>query len=157
MAAQLSLKSAVQKHVLDHVWQMIDLHVVLVDGKPHDAKTLQPLTDGGWRRSFYVCPASGRLLMAPRHGRPLPEPARDRRRLDDTHEAWRIDGIWYRVRFAPVPAARAQLRDVILKRYLNESGIERALTRLYGHSRSFAVAKQQMSWREIANLARATR
>src|SRR5690349_16870367 len=37
MSAHLSLTSAVQKHVLDHVREMVELHVVLVDGKPHRA------------------------------------------------------------------------------------------------------------------------
>jgi hypothetical protein len=160
MAAQLSLDSAVQKHVLDHVWHMIELHPILVDGRPHHPRAmrgrLQPIEDHGWRRSFYVCPATGRLLLAPRYDPPRPAPSRDRVRLDDTHQALRLDGIWYRVQLAAVPAVRTRLRDVVLKRFLDEPGMTGsggALARLYGRGDRYAVAKQQMSWRAIAALS----
>jgi hypothetical protein len=160
MAAQLSLKSAVQKHVLDHVWQMIELHAVLIDGRPYhplgDHRGRPRPIQGYAERSFYVCPESRRLLLAPRwYRRPPPEPSPDRVRLDDTQVALRRDGIWYRVRLAPIPAARAYVRDAVLKRYLNERDIDTALYELYGRLNRYAVTKQQMSTNEIAKLARA--
>jgi hypothetical protein len=162
IAKQLSLDSAVQKHVLDHVWQMIDLHPQVVDGKlcysPPWYGGPRPIAEGSWQRDFYVCPQTGRLMLAPPpRRRPRPEPSPDRLRLDDTDQAFRIDGIWYRVRFAPVPARRVCLRDVILKRFLNESGMtgpNGALAREYGRDDRYAVSKQQMSSREIAALSR---
>jgi hypothetical protein len=66
IAATLSLRSAVQKHVLDHVRQMVLLHPLMLDGRPFypaaSSGRYQPL-EGRWR--FYVCPRTGRLNAAP--------------------------------------------------------------------------------------------
>jgi hypothetical protein len=165
MSARLSLRSAVQKHVLDHVRQMVERDVVIINGRPYHARgwggRRAAIADRGWRASFYVCPLTGRLLAAPPYVNQLPEPARERLRLDDEHEAWRLDGIWYRVRFAPVssPPACYWQRDVLLKRGLVEGGMRGhggALERHYGRHDRFAVSKQQLSRREVAALARST-
>jgi len=160
IAARLSLNSAVQKHVLDHVRQMVELHPVMVDGRPyypvaHNGR-LRALEGSKWSR-FYVCPRTGLLMAAPRRGRKLPEPERDRVWIDPVHEAWRIEGVWYRIRFAPVPMARGRLRDVLLRRGLDENGVAGeggVLHRAYGRADRYAVEKRQMSRREIVALAR---
>src|SRR5260370_32905789 len=59
MTAQLSLTSAVQKHVLDHVRQMVELHVVLVDGKPHRATVPGYGREAIEHGQLYVCPRTG--------------------------------------------------------------------------------------------------
>lgn len=161
MAAQLSLGSAVQKHVLDHVRQLVELHVVLVDDRPYHATASRgrrdPIEGGRWSGRFYVCPRRGRLLEAPRRTPVKLAPSRDRIRLDDEHLALRLDGLWYRVRFARVPAQLRGARDVVLKRGLDEGGMtgpSGALARSHGRDGWYAVAKQQLSRREIAALPR---
>jgi hypothetical protein len=157
IAARLSLNSAVQKHVLDHVREMVELHAVIIDGVPHHLGTrgLWPISAthrGGW----YVCPSTALLLRVPRQAREKRQRERQPERvvLDEDNEAWRIDGIWYRVRFASVPAMRAQLRDVLLGRGLDENGVVGVLQQRYGRCDRYAVEKKQMSRREIAALAR---
>ncbi|MEZ4299505.1 MAG: hypothetical protein R3B70_31445 [Polyangiaceae bacterium] len=69
MCAVLSMSSAVQKHVMDHVRQMVEENPRMIDGVPYD-----PVASGGqyralssygsWRQ-FYVCPRTGMLRMAP--------------------------------------------------------------------------------------------
>jgi hypothetical protein len=163
MAAQLSLGSAVQKHVLDHVRQMVEVHAVLIDGKPHhpDAYRGGPIEAGHRGHGFYVCPLTGTLQEAPRRARqrrkPAPQPLRVRLPFDGEYEAWRIDGIWYQVRLAPVPAEAGSLRgvrDMLLNRGLDENGMlghGGALVRHYGRHR-FAASKVQLSWRDIRDL-----
>jgi hypothetical protein len=67
ICALLSVRSAVQKHVLDHVKQMVEENAVLIDGRPH-----YPASRGPWSSlimgGFYVCPRTGALSL----GRPGP-------------------------------------------------------------------------------------
>lgn len=70
MCEHLRQASAVQKHVLDHVKQLVSLHVVMKDGAPHlfrgwgPHRELVPL--GLYDRCrLYVCPKTGILREAP--------------------------------------------------------------------------------------------
>jgi hypothetical protein len=163
ISEHLSLRSAVQKHVLDHVRQMVELHAVIIDGRAYHPTTyrhhLLLVTPGRWG-GFYVCPESGRLREALPDRRKLPEPAPDRVELEPGYEAWRIEGLWYRVRFAPVPQARVGLRDLLLRRRIDETGVVGpggALEQKYGWRYRYAAEKRQMSHDEIAALARRLR
>lgn len=69
ICAQIGLRSAVQKHVLDHLRHYVELYPVMLDGYPHHraagsriAGGVVPLSDYG--RSFYVCPDTGTLQLA---------------------------------------------------------------------------------------------
>lgn len=69
ICTQLTPRSTLQKHVLDHLYQYVERHPVIIDGWPH-----RPMAWGsqradyfplsGYGRSFYVCPQTGRLLRA---------------------------------------------------------------------------------------------
>jgi hypothetical protein len=67
MGAALSLSSAVQKHVLDHVRDYVEENPRMIDGWPH-----RPAASGGvywplgqWHRALYVCPETGLLRETP--------------------------------------------------------------------------------------------
>jgi hypothetical protein len=49
----------IQLHVLQHLWQYVERHVVMIEGVPHEATSRWPLS--GYGRSFYVCPRTGIL------------------------------------------------------------------------------------------------
>jgi hypothetical protein len=73
MRAQLSVRSAVQKHVMDHVRQLVETNPVFVGGRPHHPEgrgprrdELSPLRGHPRWPSFYVCPKTGLLRIAPR-------------------------------------------------------------------------------------------
>lgn len=70
ICAHIAVRSAVQKHVLDHLWHYVERNPVMIDGRPHHARASRgmyhPLS--GYRYSFYVCPVTGRLLQL-REGR----------------------------------------------------------------------------------------
>jgi hypothetical protein len=75
----LNVRSAVQKHVLDHVREMVEVNVVLVDGRPHHAPghwyAGSLIVRSRWR-GFYVCPKTGRLCLSRwRWGRPVLDPS----------------------------------------------------------------------------------
>lgn len=60
------MSSAVQKHVLDHVRQMVCEHAVLIDGVAFDPIRTYPLS-GRFRDAFYVCPRTGLLRKSEAH------------------------------------------------------------------------------------------
>lgn len=77
MRAVLSMSSAVQKHVIDHVRDMVEEHPVMIDGVPHSSHAWNgqywPLTRRR-RPAFYVCPKTGLLRLAdPGPRRPPPK------------------------------------------------------------------------------------
>ncbi|MBL9003767.1 MAG: hypothetical protein JNJ46_05940 [Myxococcales bacterium] len=69
ICAHIKLDSAVQKHVLDHLWHYVERNPVFIDNWPHHAEARRwgrinehgysPLSDYG--RGFYVCPQTGTL------------------------------------------------------------------------------------------------
>jgi hypothetical protein len=68
MRQVLSMSSAVQKHVMDHVKQYVEENPVMIGGVPHcpsafDGK-YHPLSRWSRRARFYVCPRTGLLLLA---------------------------------------------------------------------------------------------
>lgn len=66
----LSPKSAVQKHVFDHVWDYVEKNPRFIDGIPHCPEAYGPQRDkffplSNYRlRGFYVCPRTGLLRLA---------------------------------------------------------------------------------------------
>jgi hypothetical protein len=167
ICAHIAVRSAVQKHVMDHVKEMVETNAVLIDGRPH-----HPIADGPRRDryrplrayrswSFYVCPKTGLLKLPPSDGSRRKKNEKDRppspdvRPLDESREARRIDGVWYLVTFAKVPQMSATWRDcfdIVLRATLNEPGLFGwcgALRLTYGSSDRYAVAKRQLSKREL--------
>jgi hypothetical protein len=68
ICALLNVRSAVQKHVLDHVDEMVEVNVVLVGGRAHHAPghlfAGSLIVRSRWR-GFYVCPKTGTLRLSP--------------------------------------------------------------------------------------------
>jgi len=162
ICAHIAPQSAVQKHVLDHVRDYVETHVVLIDGKPH-----QPLAQGSRRdryialgsyraNEFYVCPRTRILRLAPPRCRRRAEPASpDARPIGDLTEVRRIEGVWYLIQFEKQPESWEQAKrcyDVVLKAHLSEPGMldwSGSMKQLYGRTDRYAVAKRQLSSREI--------
>jgi hypothetical protein len=70
MRAVLSMSSAVQKHVMDHVKQFVEENPLMIDGRPHRPQAFGgkyfPLRSHPKWPDFYVCPKTG-LLRVPAH------------------------------------------------------------------------------------------
>lgn len=71
MSAVLSMSSAVQKHVIDHVKDFVEENPRMINGVAHSPTTFggakgeyMPLARNGRRFSFYVCPTTGLLRHA---------------------------------------------------------------------------------------------
>jgi hypothetical protein len=121
MSQHVSCTSAVQKHVLDHVRQYVNQHPRIEGGVvlEHRWNGWVPLVSVGMRFSFYVCPKTGILRLAPigkRKGRNKPPVDPHARTLPDGRHLRRIEGLWYEVQLAPedafVPGAIVHKRQL---------------------------------------------
>jgi hypothetical protein len=158
IAAHLCCKSAVQKHVLDHLADHVDENV-RVEGRTVLAlgyRGYQPLQSIGGRLRFYVCPRSALLRLAPvvpRKGRGEEAEDPDRRRLSQLRELRRVGGVWYELELAPIPRvsdARAMCFDVVERRRLDKATLAELRAVPLWRSGHYAARKTQLGSREIA-------
>lgn len=74
MAAVISVQSAVQKHVLDHLKDYVYEKVAVVDGELYALGKYGPvLIRPSYRATFYVCPRTGLLCRAKEVARKKPK------------------------------------------------------------------------------------
>ena len=170
--------STVQQHVRDHIVDFVGLHSFVRDGVVFVATrhgTLQPLAESHYR--LYVDPRSGLLRKNKRYKswqakrREMQDAAAKyratrMRELAPGLQAHRLDdNCWWEIRLAPIPTkvvtwpapkgeTRQYLRpdvftDVVKSAKLSKLPIEE----LYGRPGVYAVAKRQLSRKEIAALA----
>lgn len=156
MSRVLNPKSAVQKHVLDHLRDYVaerawfeEGRLVLADryGRPF-------VPSHRWHADFFVHPRTGLLCERP----PSPRPPTDVRELSPTRQHRRIRGHWYEVTLAalPLPVDPA-LRDAVTRtkpsRYGGwyEPADVYAMRDVWSTGR-YATALRQLSKREIRAL-----
>lgn len=157
ISERLSVKSAVQKHVLDHLRDyvsenvFIDGKTVMVFDRTAGLRALQ--SRGSWLR-FYIHPRTRLLRLAPQvpRKRQERETAPDRRVLSHEEELRRLNGVWYAIRLSPIPhelEARACCFDVLERTHLIGSTFEASKNELWKSGR-YAASKVQLGKRQIA-------
>ena len=104
IAANLKSNSTVQQHVRDHVEDFVQLH-------PHPDIRTHPVTHWRWRQPFYVDRRDGLLKRTARLGWAKADAKRSRPAAPDDRVSLRadlelrcLDGLWFEVRMAPLPA-----------------------------------------------------
>jgi hypothetical protein len=158
ICACITVRSAVQKHVLDHLRRFVETRPRFIDGWPH-----RPVArlDGGYqplwpdRCDFYVCPTTGRLQWprGPRRG-----PDHIVRPLSDLRELRCISGVWFQIELSPLPADWQERRccyDVRLKRRIGTSGMSGRgglLRATYGREDVYAANKRQPRAQQLPHL-----
>ncbi|MBL0196839.1 MAG: hypothetical protein IPQ09_21950 [Myxococcales bacterium] len=105
LAEKLSPSSAVKKHVRDHVFDYVAVHVFTVEGVlyGHLRRGVGPL--GRYRRGYFVCPKSDLLRRTPAPKRR----SQDVRALAEGRYVVRRRGIWHYVETAKCGDDRAHL------------------------------------------------
>lgn len=155
IAARISCKSAVQKHVLDHLHQYVVKHVRL-EGRT--VKYLrykeEALASHGMRFRFYVHPRTRLLCLAP------PAPPRKRRStrdpnrivLSDELELRRIEGIWYEVEVAAIGDCATVACFDVLERCAPAGAPfgAKAWKNVLWRTNRYAKRKRQLGTRELA-------
>jgi hypothetical protein len=106
-------RSTVQEHIHQHVGDFVAVTVVMIDGEPHSPWRWGPPQSlvSGWARRFYVEPRTGLLMVNKwrercRRQRNGKKPGRinHRRELGPFLQLHQLDGVWYAVDLAPIPA-----------------------------------------------------
>lgn len=111
ISEHLRVTSAVQRHVLEHLSDIVEVHVVDIDGRLYAQAWYGLQLLGLHRRRYgwlYVCPRTG-LLRELRRPQTLSE--HSMRRLTETRWLVRIRGVWNDVRLARLPDSPSQQRD----------------------------------------------
>jgi hypothetical protein len=143
---RINRDSAVQFHVWQHLMTDVCTNPYLIEGDVGRG----PWT---WFR-FYVDPKTGLL----RENRVPPEWKRKRKRtrrrhaipIDDTHEYRQLEGIWYELTLAPIPAGEEPF-DIVLKVRVSEANTE--ARSFYGRPVYCPPGgKRQLNSREIRRL-----
>lgn len=162
MRAEISFDNVVQKHVLEHLHQLIELRPQIVDGVVYreDGWPLGARRRGG---ALYVDPKSG-LIQKPRPARKAPAARRDDfASLGPGACLLRVDGTWWHVTLAATPPPNflfpvARVIDVVTKRAPDYSFWTHPNTwHRYGAPNVYAAAKRQASKRELRAHRRAGR
>jgi hypothetical protein len=168
----ISVNSTVQKHVRDHIDDFVCKHVTMVDGKPYSVGRYSKFAPV-WE-DFYVHPDTGILCRSPQHEpfRFVPaQPDFEQVRVDEFHKYVKIDGLWFFVTFAPLPASMPEHGmppwDVVLRCWTVASPLTASTDLARRHWRVpsravpgrhfieqwgapiYAVAKRQANKREI--------
>jgi hypothetical protein len=123
ISERISCKSAVQKHVLDHLRGFVREHAVVVDGIVVDRDWFSgvvPLVSRGMRLRFYVDPVSRILALAPlvpRKNRNRPSSDPNCRVISQEIELRRIKGIWYEFTLLPSTPKKRQLNTAEIVRH----------------------------------------
>jgi hypothetical protein len=177
ISENLSASSTVQQHVRDHVGDFVATRTFLKDGAAWVSDRYgrpEPLRDSRYR--LYVDPRTGILRKnkfyeswSKRYRAMKAQAEKHRasrmRALSDTVQAHRLDdNCWWEVRLAPIPtrlmtfpgrfgapmqySVRERFTDVVFSAKLSEYFAEY----LYGREGVYAIAKRQLSRREIDNL-----
>lgn len=158
IAERISGRSAVQKHVLDHLRDYVSEHVEIVGKEIWSFQSRfdvrRPLHSRGNFSKFYVHPRSGILKRAPDAPRKITKPDPDRRTLTNDREHRRIDGIWYELILHRIPnaaEARSHCFDVVEKTSLVGAVYEtHAWTNALWRTGRYAACKVQLGKRELA-------
>lgn len=157
LAAQLDRRSVVQAHLFQHVNDRVDVDTEWRDGQVwvRGWRGAEPLAEAG--RELFVHPRTGILLvnrarLAARRARKLQRQAQRAAPADKLRvaphlppeEQWhRIEGHWYALTLAPLPAAPATAFDRGLRRAVGQRD-HAVLKALYGVAGVYAEGKRQL-------------
>jgi len=164
IAENIDRRNTVQQHIYQHLAAFVAIKVTRRNGQLVDlTRDLAAWRSGALWQELYVDPRTGLLRVNEDYDscrRDSSERARAqqakidarRRVLDELTQLHLLDGEWYEVRLARLPASvrpADALFDVVMKRAVPPAGKDlRERQRLYGSHQVYAVSKRQLSRRE---------
>jgi len=141
LSQDLDISTLSGQHILSHLWQYVERHVEMIDGKPYRKPYNGFFRNFGiYYNQFYVHPETGILCEALRSPKVIPPESKDKIKLDSTHYYYKLEDIWYLITFAQIPAI-SEVRDVVLKAYIQ--------TEINSCTRLYAAQKRQCNKKEI--------
>ena len=177
LCAGIDVRSTVQQHIRQHVEDFVEVHVVVVDDELFVPgwRGLRPLIEEWGGPRLYVDPRTG-ILRLNRKRDAIRKRKREERKLQaywqvpcphprvvlsQTVQLHQLQGVWFEVVIAPVPATPAGLRkwiappfDVVLHCDARNFGGARNEAapnqRYYGLPGWYAVRRRQLNRTELA-------
>lgn len=157
LCQRLDIKSMTARHVRDHIWDYVELHVEMIEGVPYGKPTWGSWVrlDRTYRTQFYVHPETGILCEVEKVSRQpykwsLQEQSRRRYGSTDIFTADRfrqyhkLNGIWYLITFELFPSGVSDADDLLLGRLNWLDAVH-----IYGCQAIYAVSKRQCNKKEI--------
>lgn len=140
LCQRLDISTLSGQHILSHLWQYVERHVEIIDGKPCRKPYGFYRCFGGWYDEFYIHPETGILCEAIKLPKVPPQQSDDLVKIDDEHYYRKLDGIWYHITCQDIPAM-AEVRDVVLKVWIKpQTAYSRQI---------YAAKKRQCNKKEI--------
>jgi hypothetical protein len=147
LCEHVSFNNAVQKHVLKHIFDYVERHVEIVEGRVYSRN--------GWRRWplpsgwLYVCPRTGLLKLVPPF---RPEQPPNRIEAEPLRQFHFREGQWWEIRLGKLPANPDDLWDVWLERKVVTLTAVKLIA-AYG-GKFFAISKKPLSRSEARKVSR---
>ncbi|BDA67989.1 hypothetical protein RIVM261_025040 [Rivularia sp. IAM M-261] len=115
LCQKVETKTLAGQHLISHLWQMVERHVIFIDGLPYSRQNLYhayPL--GKWKDALYVHPETGILCLAKKLPRANKKKPDDLVVIDKYKEYRKINELWYLLTFdIPYGAINKKLHSEI--------------------------------------------
>ncbi|MGD1875782.1 MAG: hypothetical protein ACFB02_22405 [Mastigocoleus sp.] len=149
LCKNLNIKGLSGQHILSHIWNFVELHVVLIDGIPYrKSERDRPLPSYGRYEQLYVHPDTGILCLVREVQRKVTRKYDDVLIINSYHQYRKIKGIWYLITFQKFPKSIYDniyhAKDVLFRANINYKIAQKT----YGR-KIFAVSKKQCNKKEI--------
>ncbi|MBO3460725.1 hypothetical protein G7B40_035755 [Aetokthonos hydrillicola Thurmond2011] len=147
LCQRLKTNTMTGKHVIDHVWDYVERHVEIIDGrfyrKPYRGYRIQ--LEVNHRDQFYIHPETGILCAAEKIPRKqkLKQKQTDLVIIDNYHQYHKLNEIWYLITFEDFPPPPTYYVADAVKGIIHRSA---AMSR---GKMIYAVRKQQCNKKEI--------
>lgn len=105
------------QHLLSHLWELVERHVVIIDGvlyARHNRNYPLVCGRGQWRNQFYVRPETGVLCFLQSEPREPVKPVEESIWEGSDRCYRQIDGIWYFITFSSAPI-KGKIIDLLLQ------------------------------------------
>lgn len=114
LCQRLDRTTVTGQHVLDHLWDYVERHVVLIDGVPYRKISSAYSQLAYWRNEFYVHPDTGILCLVEKAAKEPPKKRDDLVVIDSYHQYRKLNNLWYLITLQEFPLWQ-DVTDVVLK------------------------------------------
>lgn len=97
--------STTQLHIIDHIFQYVEIHVRMIDGEPYDSAGVYRINRYRGGEQFYVHPETGLLCQCKQIKFNTKKTKKKKLTEVDGRSFKKIDGIWYELTLVPYPPA----------------------------------------------------
>ena len=139
------------QHILSHVWDCVERHVVIIDNIPYrkdssyySFRQRQLGQDWRGREQLYIHPKTKILCRAKIPSKAKPKPKEDSLWIDKYHQYYKLNDIWYFVSFRDVPPS-SDVIDVLTGKKIDRKKVYYSRDPVYAYHK-LQCNKKQIKW-----------